>query len=369
MKLNPIPKAREFAIMYSRLCNIECAHCGIDSSPRVKEHMELEDARRLIVEAATIEDFGKVTFTGGEPFMFPHELESLIELCTTLNLDSRVVTNGFWAKNMDRGMDILSKMKKAGLGELNFSADRFHLDFLPASTLRNALECAHRLGFRRIVSFVNNGEKDPLDDFSELYQVPRASLLDLRLILHDEELIRSFQDENIFIYYGGVIGLGRSEQRVPDLHSYPLDYFTEGSPCGEIVNKPVIYPDGTFQACCCAGGKIKSFTVGNVWETSLTELYEKMQRRSHFRIINTHGPRTLMNCVKQSRPDVIIQDTFTSICELCVKATAQLTPTEVDSIADEFLLMETLKSLGLTTTNNVLEHIHVDNEHRQNTPD
>ena len=357
MILNPIPKTREFAIMYSRLCNIECAHCGIDSSPRVKEHMPLSEARRLIIEAAAIEDFGKVTFTGGEPFMFPHELEDLIELSTGLNLDSRVVTNGFWAKKIDRGMALLSRMKKAGLGELNFSADRFHLDFLPASTLRNALECARRLGFSRIVSFVNNGEKDPLDDFSELYQIPRSLLFDLRLIIHDEKLIRDLQDEHIFIYYGGIIGLGRSERTIPDLRRYPMNHFTEAKPCGEVVNKPVIYPDGTFQACCCAGGKIKAFTVGNVRETSLAELYEKMQQRSHFRLINTHGPRTLWNCVTRHRPDIPLPGTFTSICELCVKTTEHLSPAEVDSIADEFLLTETLALLGMPTIYGAAERV------------
>src|SRR3981081_785766 len=103
LTFTPMHRSREFALMLSRKCNIECRHCGVESTPRIKEKMPFKEAQRLIIEASAIQDFGKVTFTGGEPFMYPDELEQLIALCRGLGLETRVVTNGFWAKNRKRG--------------------------------------------------------------------------------------------------------------------------------------------------------------------------------------------------------------------------------------------------------------------------
>jgi MoaA/NifB/PqqE/SkfB family radical SAM enzyme len=309
--------------------------------------MPFDEAQRLIVEAAALQDFGKVTFTGGEPFMYPDELEQLLALCRGLGLETRVVTNGFWAKNRARGYEMLRRMQSAGLTEINFSADRYHLEFLPAQTLRHALDCAKMLGFVRIISFVSNADRDPLDEFSDIYGIPRGDLFDLRFIGDDPTLIEEIGKDHILIFYGGLIGLGRALESPEELRYHPIETFPLGKPCGEIVNKPVIYPDGSFQACCCAGGKIRAFTVGNTREEDLATLYERMQSRSHFRLINTHGPRQLMHCIKAARPDLPLPSTYTSICELCVKATERLTAEDVDHIADDFLLRETLAVLGV----------------------
>lgn len=344
--LKPISHSREFAMMLSRRCNIECRHCGIESHPRIADHMPIEIAERLIFEAARIPDFGKVTFTGGEPFMRPDELEHLIGLCTKLNLATRVVTNGFWAKNPERGMAMLGRMRAAGLSEINFSADRFHLEFLAAETLRNALACTKAHGLLRIVSFVTTGEQEPVDEFSELYGIPKEELFDLRCILDDEDMVNAFGEDHVLVYYGGLIGLGRAARKAHEARYHPLEMFERNRPCGEIVNKPVIYPDGAFQACCCAGGKISSFTVGNVNEDSLETLYERMQGRAHFRLINTHGPRVLFDEIAAARPGLIERKEFTSICEVCVRATEKLDADTVDEIADRFLLTEMLHELA-----------------------
>lgn len=346
--LDQQPRSREFALMLSRRCNIECRHCGIDSTPRIKERMPIDDARRLIIEASMIPEIGKVTFTGGEPFMFPDDLEDLLSLCAGLGLSTRVVTNGFWAKSLDRGMAMLGRMRAAGLTEINFSADRFHLEFLRAETLRNALECAERLGLTRIVSYVSVATREPLDEFAEMYGIPREKLFDLRCLGTDLDAIDAIGRTHILVFYGGLIGLARAaEQCQGELNFLPVNFFPSGQGCAEIVNKPVIYPDGSFQACCCAGGKIGSFTVGNVNDAPLAELYDRMLDRSHYRLINVLGPRVLWEGVRRQHPEVVLQPTYSSICELCVRATEQLTAAQADLVAERVMAEETLRELGV----------------------
>jgi organic radical activating enzyme len=343
---------REVALMFSRACNIACRHCGIESSPHVKERMPFDDARQYIMEAASLPGVGKVTFTGGEPFMFQAEHYELIKLATTLRLSTRVVTNGFWAKNKRGGAKLLHRMKEAGLRELNFSADKFHLEFMDRQILHNALECARDLGFARIVSFVTNSDEPFLDLFARMYDVPRERLVDLRQLLGTSgctEDLDALKDDSIFVFGGGLIGLGRAAEHPDELRYFPVSFFPSGTPCSEVVNKSVIYPDGDLQACCCAGGKMSTFTVGNLRRESFATLYQRMLSRAQFRMINTHGPVELHRCIAQARPDRPGQDKYTSICELCVRSTTGLSAEEVDEIVEAALAAKMLTAWGFAT--------------------
>jgi organic radical activating enzyme len=345
MELETPKRSLELALMYSHQCNIECRHCGILSGPHNKTKMPFEDAKRYILEAAAIPNFKKITFTGGEPFLFQDEHVELLALCKANNLLTRMVTNGFWARTVDAGMRVLSRMKDAGLTELNFSADKFHLEFQDPQILRNALECARQLDFARIISFVTNRE-DPLGQFSQMYGLPAEDVMDLREALKDVKRFDALRRDKIFVYFGGLIGLGRAEEYPEELLFFSLDIF-QGGPCGEIVNKPVIYPDGDFQACCCAGGKIKSFTVGNLHKDSLLQLFKKMLGRSHFRYINSHGPRELYDIVRRARPELPRRGEYTSICEVCVRGTEGLSGDEIDAIVDAATVEQMLADLGV----------------------
>ncbi|AKT40991.1 radical SAM protein [Chondromyces crocatus] len=322
----------ELGLMYSRTCNIACKHCGILSSPENKETMRFEDAKRFIREATEIPVIRKVNFTGGEPFLFQKEHAEMFEICKAAGLKTRVVTNGFWAKNFDRGLEFLSRMKEAGLTELNFSADKYHLEFQDPKILRNALECTRRLDFLRILGYVHPGEGDPLDALSDLYGLPREDLVDLRKLLDAREDLQNWKHK-ILVNAAGLIGLGRAAEYPEELRYFPMSVFpSEG--CHEIVNKPVIYPDGDLQACCCAGGKIAGFTVGNLHKESLATLVERMTERAHFKFINDHGPKELYLAVGRSRQDRKRRPGHTSICEVCVRACDGVSAQEMDEIAE-----------------------------------
>jgi len=346
-----IPRDRrvELGLMFSHTCNITCRHCGIFSSPQNKNKMRLEDARRWIMDAARIPIIKQINFTGGEPFLFQDEHAELFALCRSLGFGTRVVTNGFWARTVDAGLKVLSRMKEAGLTELNFSADIFHLEFLPPETLRNALECARQLDYCRIVSFVTNSEEEPLDQFSALYGIPRADLTALipskimPLLMNPET--EWAVKATVLVYAGRLIGLGRAAEHPGDLRWFHVDRLSDGC-CLEVVNKPVIYPDGDLQACCCAGGKMNPFTVGNLHRESLEAVIGKMFGRSQFHFINTNGPKALFKLVAAVRPNLPRQDHYTSVCEMCVRTADGLSATELDEIANYGQLKKMFNLLG-----------------------
>lgn len=334
----------ELGLMFTHRCPIACRHCGIESGPHNRTAMPLPLARRVIEEAASLDPRpSTIVFTGGEAMMYPAVLEELLALCCDLGLSTRVVTNGFWARDPAKARRLLHRLRIAGLDSLNFSADRYHLEFLPAETFRNAIAVAFDVGFLVVVNLVMNTPGDPVAEFCRLYGIAPD-----RVRLFDEDEFNTqltagaLPDDvtrKINLSYGRLVALGRAAQYPGEHYHSPLADYAH-VPCAEIVNRPVIYPDGAFQACCCAGGKIASFTVGNVNNRPLSALFAAMRARTHYRFINHFGPRRLAEVLCGTCPgDAAAPDApFASICDVCVAATATLPAGEVDARLGRWLI-------------------------------
>jgi len=75
------------------LCNLECTHCLVDSSPRNKSMKFLErDAVRVRLAEAEALGVKEIYFTGGEPFLHP-EMTGILEDALAV-APSTVLTNG-----------------------------------------------------------------------------------------------------------------------------------------------------------------------------------------------------------------------------------------------------------------------------------
>lgn len=97
------------------LCNIECAHCYIESSPRNDrlEYLRLAEIRPFLEEAR---DAGarEIGFTGGEPFMNP-DLPAMAAECLERGFEVLVLTNAM-APMMNRKRELLDLLTRRGPG-------------------------------------------------------------------------------------------------------------------------------------------------------------------------------------------------------------------------------------------------------------
>ncbi|MBI2788332.1 MAG: radical SAM protein [Elusimicrobia bacterium] len=97
------------------LCNIECAHCYIESSPRNDrlEYLRLADIRPFLDEAR---DAGarEIGFTGGEPFMNP-DLIAMAGECLDRGFEALILTNAM-APMMNRRRELLDLLVRRGRG-------------------------------------------------------------------------------------------------------------------------------------------------------------------------------------------------------------------------------------------------------------
>ena len=108
-------------------CNLSCAHCFVT---RTGAKLTADEAVGFMKSArassaCTIE---KIGFSGGEPFLYPEFLETVIK--EAVNLDfmfDRLMTNGVWWKTEEELECALQKVYDAGFdGKIGLSWDYFH---------------------------------------------------------------------------------------------------------------------------------------------------------------------------------------------------------------------------------------------------
>jgi MoaA/NifB/PqqE/SkfB family radical SAM enzyme len=64
-------------LLYTMRCNINCAHCSVDSHPQRDEKMDLQTAIGLVAGLADQPGIDFIDISGGEPMLFRRELLTL----------------------------------------------------------------------------------------------------------------------------------------------------------------------------------------------------------------------------------------------------------------------------------------------------
>src|SRR4051812_21594883 len=136
--------ASRLGFIITETCNIRCSHCLPESDASKRKGIAWPTLERAIREAGASGIVDTVSFTGGEPFVRFALLSLAVGLCRELGLQSTVMTNGFWARNVSRATEVLRKLD--GLTRLGLSTDIFHQPFVSVERIRDAIIAGNNLG-------------------------------------------------------------------------------------------------------------------------------------------------------------------------------------------------------------------------------
>lgn len=107
-------------------CNQECRHCFVFGGPYhddVFTRSRLHDFLNQLREVPSVET---VYFEGGEPFLYYPLLLDAVDYVTQMDLDTCVVTNGYWLST-EREIELyLRPLVTAGLTRIQVSLDALH---------------------------------------------------------------------------------------------------------------------------------------------------------------------------------------------------------------------------------------------------
>ena len=263
-------------IVVTSRCNIKCRHCIYDCQPSSKKKLSKPVLKDLIRQASNLPSLTSIIFTGGEAFLEYENLVESIALCGKLELESSVVTNGYWALNPYVTKQKLKKLN--GLKTLYVSTDSFHQEFVPVNRIRNIIEACNELGIECVVrvSYLN----DPAYEIGII----------------KEQLIKL---EGLYtISAMPVAPFGRAAKLADTFLFY--EYSPYGIPCCGADN-PVIDVNGDVKFC--PGGLFSHpdnglLTVGNVFYETLETLRISTDSNPIVQMLRLHGPGGLVHLVR-----------------------------------------------------------------------
>ena len=303
---------RTLAMLLTYKCNFLCSHCSVNASPYENRTMDFSIVKKAIDEAYEIPSLYVVSFTGGEPTLYPNLLLKSIEYAHNAGFVTRLVTNAWWASSINYARKIIGKMSDKGLDELNISFDDFHIPWLKKYggeyNIVNAIKAGLENNLRVAISIVRAKNstitKDYLQKMFKRYGIE-----------HDD----------IIIIEDYVNRLGRGKH-LPD-YIIPKTKYNKiktkiRDPCEHIGTALAIHPDGTVMACC--GHIIRTdaawlVTLGNIRKESLKSLIRRMWRNALFWWLRVYGPYSLLSRIRKlSGENHYIDDKkIVGRCEIC----------------------------------------------------
>ncbi len=275
---------RQIAFGYSTRCNIKCGHCVAAEGPPGADKIDFMRAKEIIEEMADARVTG-ISFTAGEPLLFKNDVRGLIRVCRHNRIYTRVVTNGFWANQMDQAEKVVFELLESGLSQLRISTSRWHQEHVDRENIIRAAAACRKQGLDYFVSFVT--------DFSEM-----------------EDAIEEFLQENKLRYFPEpMIYFGRAES----FDRKPV--FTDYYPNICSMN-PYLSPNQDMYACCDAGNRFSKtgfLTLGNLEKESVDELFRKKEQHPLYHLIRTMGLTPMASYLGYKAREIVRYRK----CELC----------------------------------------------------
>jgi len=139
-------QVRGLHLLLTYKCNARCRHCFLNSGPDRAELYSPAFAREIVAEAVRIASVDHIFIEGGEPFLYPELMLTVIDRASEAGIWVGALTNGFWAVSKEKARDVLKPLIAAGLQSLSLSTDAWHEEFVPAERVETARVAAEALG-------------------------------------------------------------------------------------------------------------------------------------------------------------------------------------------------------------------------------
>jgi hypothetical protein len=314
-------ESHQLTILTTDKCTAACEHCSMNSSPKRRARLSLDQIRRHVDEAAGSTGIRLIIFAGGEPLLLGDDLFAAIEHVRHVGLKSRLITNAYWATSADRATRVVTRLHACGLDELNLSIDDYHLPFIKPRHVKLAFDAARSIPFDCVILVHCSG---PTTHFNEAELDALVGEHLPRMYNDDREAVRfgrASQRPFLAVSNSTLQALGRGTTL--DLGSDPPASGWEekarsigGCPCA--VRSPAIAPSGHLVACCgfeVAGNPV--LDIGDLELSSLTSLLDQADSDLLLNMIALEGPFAIMDQLKERDRSLPFKASYRTFCELC----------------------------------------------------
>ncbi|MEQ1868675.1 MAG: nucleotidyltransferase family protein [Vicinamibacterales bacterium] len=287
------PGQQAIAVMVTRRCNMTCAHCSVESGPAVGSEPtegQLLDWMRQAAAAGV----RTLRITGGEPMLRESVVLKLIRECRRLGVATAINTNGFWGYSPEKARRQLRGLRRAGIGAVTVSYDRYHADFQGPDPALHIAQAAQELSIPLNLSVVRDTDEGDLAAIANRLEPARGT----RLRVYDLQLV------------------GRAREFPPDSVRADADGFCTS------CSYPLITDDGRLIACTGPAYFEKAespLVLGSLQETPLAELLDRHRQDPILNVIRTRGPAGLREELLRTPgfEAFPFRSHYFGICDLC----------------------------------------------------
>lgn len=265
------------------MCNFECDHCFVYSSPKAPGTFTVSQIRKVIDEMTRIETAESVFFEGGEPFLFYPLMIEGIKIARDKGFKVGLVTNSYFATTEEDAEIWLKPLIEFGISILSVSDDPLHHGDEEDNPAKRLIAAAKKAG---ITTNAISIEKP----------VVAASTI-------------GTQEKGEPVAGGETMLRGRAvEKLIEGLPKKPWDSFTE-CPHEELVAPKRVHIDSYGHTHMCQG-----LSMSNLWKTPLSQLDREYDAHLHpiCGPLVKGGPALLAKTY-----DVKHQNTYVDACHLC----------------------------------------------------
>lgn len=266
-------------------CNYECDHCFVWGSPHQAGVFSLAQLKEVFRQALSVPSIREFYFEGGETFIYYSILVKAVWHAHDLGFLTGIVTNGYWATDVEDALAWLRPLRDAGLDRIEISCDTFHGQNLTENHLHPGLEAARRLHLPAslITLAPPTGSRDPQT------APPGRPLAG-----------------------GDIMFRGRAAEKLTDtLPKRPWDSFTS-CPYEELEKPSRVHLDPFGNLHLCQG-----LVMGNIWQQPLAQILQTYNGRTHpiVSLILAGGPAQLIQQFNLPH-----EDSYVDACHLCYSA-------------------------------------------------
>ena len=287
-----VPKA--VSLIVTDKCTAACHNCCFKCNPKNNNTMTLVEIKNIIDQVVL--DFPTVeacVFTGGECTLLDNDLKESIRYAHKLGLVCRIVTNGYWAKNLETAFNFLKILKSCGLDEINLSTGEQHQKWVPYDRISNACKVAIRLHLPIAI----NVESTPTSTFTS------------EDILKDAEILGAYQKGQVIIKDSLWIEFDKKNVEAEELNK---------GRCTYLFNTISVSPDMYLLACCgltCQSsnylklGSLRKYSIKTLWQEQYDDFLKLW--------LYTCGPYEIYSFLCKKKNIEIQSNKYPHICSLC----------------------------------------------------
>lgn len=119
--------------------------------------MLVDEAVKYLIDAQETSYINHFFVEGGEPFLYPDLLLSIVREANARGYWIGALTNAFWAVSDERARQVMEPLAEAGLQSLGVSTDAWHREFVSIERAERAVMVAGSLGIETDLMVCSGG--------------------------------------------------------------------------------------------------------------------------------------------------------------------------------------------------------------------